>query len=227
MKEIPLTHNKVALVDDDIYEWVSLQAWYCTNAGYVARDFTRNKKRVSVLLHRLIMNAPEDKEIDHIDGNKLNNVRSNLRICTRTQNAANIRKQSGECSSKHKGVYWDKTRKHYRVEINTIIGGYYIGAFTSEDEAGLAYNLAAISIQGEFAKLNDIPSDVMLPFKTKIIRSSSSIHKGISYDQHHSSKWYAYIDKDKKRIWCKRFNSEEEANMVRQKKLIEFGIIEK
>ena len=103
MKEIPLTQGKVTFVDDDIYEWVSLQVWYYGNNGYATRDHKQNKQRISILLHRLIMNAPEDKEVDHIDGNKLNNMRSNLRICTRMENSHNIKKQDGEYSSKYKG----------------------------------------------------------------------------------------------------------------------------
>lgn len=224
MKQINLTQGKIALVDDSDYAWLSLTPWYYSGSGYAARDFTRNKEKISVYMHRLILNVADDKEVDHIDGNRLNNTRSNLRICSRAENALNIRKRKN-ASSKYKGVYWDEAREQFRVAVNSATyGEYYVGSFYSEDEAGLAYNLAAGSLHGDFACLNDIPSNICLPFKTKVEPSRSSKYKGVSFDKRGTNKWYAYIDHDHKRVWCKRFNSEEEAFKTRQSKLEELGL---
>lgn len=224
MKFIPLTKGRTAIVDDADYEWLSLSTWYFSGSGYAAREFTRNKEKVLVLMHRLIMDAPEDKEVDHIDGNRLNNTRANLRICTRLENSHNARPREG-CSSKYKGVYWSKSREYYRVEITTkAYGKICLGSFYSEDEAGLAYNLAATSLYGEFAYLNTLPSNVCLPFEHKVEKSRSSQHVGVSFDKRHTGKWYAYIDHNRKRVWCGRFKTEDDAHKARQEKLIELGL---
>ena len=96
MKQIPLTKNKFTLVDDEDYELVNKYNWYF-GAGY-ARSMEK------ILMHRLIMKAKKGQMIDHIDGNGLNNQRSNLRFCTHSQNMAN-KKGFKNTSSKYKGVY--------------------------------------------------------------------------------------------------------------------------
>lgn len=225
MKELSLTQGKIALVDDSDYDWLSLTPWYYSGPGYAARDFTRNKEKISVYMHRLILNVTDDKEVDHIDGNKLNNTRGNLRVCSREENACNLKNRNGG-TSKYKGVYWDGSRGYYRVEINSkTYGDYYVGAFYSEDEAGLAYNLVARSLHGEFANINDVPVGISLPFKTKVEKVKSSQHKGVSFDKRGTGKWYAFIDHEHRRVWCKRFNSEDEAFEARQSKLVELGLI--
>ena len=224
MKEINITQGKKVLVDDADYAWLSLTPWYYAGPGYAARDFTRNKEKISVYMHRLLLNVTDDKEVDHIDGNRLNNTRANLRICSRAENASNIKKRDN-ASSKYKGVYWDNSRQQYRVSVNSITyGEYYVGAFYSEDEAGLAYNIVAKSLHGDFARLNDLPVDVSLPFKTKVEHTRSSQYVGISFDKRGTSQWYAYLNRGQKRVWCKRFKSEDEAFKARQEKIVELGL---
>ena len=89
-KEILLTQGQVAIVDDEDYKRISQWKWsYRRNPrshyGYAYRGM--NGHHIS--MHRLIMNAPDDLEVDHIDRNGLNNCRFNLRLATRSQQRAN------------------------------------------------------------------------------------------------------------------------------------------
>jgi hypothetical protein len=95
-------------------------------------------------------------EIDHQDGNGLNNQKYNLRICTTAQNGANQRTQSRKKSSRFKGVNWDKDRQKWyaHIKVNQVLKN--LGRFSSEIEAAKAYNKAAIIAFGKFAKLNEV-----------------------------------------------------------------------
>ena len=103
-------------------------------------------------MHREIMHAPKGMVVDHIDGNSLNNRRSNLRLCTVSQNHQNRRRTYG--SSKYKGAWWDKRRNKWVAAI-TFKGKYiYLGFFDNEIDAGKAYDRKAAELFGEFAYLN-------------------------------------------------------------------------
>lgn len=111
MKKIPLTKGQVALVDDEDYEMVSRYKWYTQDINktlYAQRMIVTKGtgKRVTMFMHRLIMNTPQGMDTDHIDRNGLNNQKSNLRICTRTQNLLN-RGMLKSNTSGYKGVYLD------------------------------------------------------------------------------------------------------------------------
>ncbi len=87
MKEIPLTQGKVALVDDEDYEYLTQWKW-CYNR-YAVRCIGPKNHRQRIAMHQVILNPPEGLETDHIDRNKLNNQRSNLRAVTRSENMQN------------------------------------------------------------------------------------------------------------------------------------------
>jgi len=96
MKEIKLTQGKFAIVDDADYNWLNQWKWYakiCSNGKriYVARFQRINGKPTTIYMHRIITNCPEDKEVDHINGDSLDNRRKNLRIVTRSENSNNRR----------------------------------------------------------------------------------------------------------------------------------------
>lgn len=153
MKEIILTQNRYAIVDDDDYEILNKYKWYY-KTPYAARRVKgiRNK----VIMHRVIMGEiPEGLEVDHINGNKLDNRKCNLRVCRSCDNSKNVSKTPG-CSSKFKGVSWASARKRWRVEIKSGFNRYRLGSFKSEIEAAIAYNKKAIEVHGEFAKLNEV-----------------------------------------------------------------------
>ena len=158
MKEIPLTQGMVALVDDEDYEWINQYKWYVNRAGvniYAVRYDRGRGRGEAIKMHQQIMRA---KETDHRDNNGLNNQRSNLRHCNRSQNCQNRRK-AGNCSSKYKGVSFRRkaTMNPWVVSIRTVGRKFvYIGVFATEVEAALAYNNKAVELFGEFARINII-----------------------------------------------------------------------
>lgn len=160
MKEIQLTQGKVALVDDEDFERVNLFKWHALkkdNNYYASRHIPIGKTRKTTFIHQLVMNvdilSKEDIEIDHIDGNGLNNQKYNLRACTHSQNLMNSKKRINS-SSKYKGVGWHKLRKKYRARIRLNGIQYHLGLFDSDIDAAKAYDNKAKELFGEFAKLN-------------------------------------------------------------------------
>jgi AP2 domain/HNH endonuclease len=107
----------------------------------------------TVLLHRFITSAPDGLEVDHRDGDGLNNQRINLRFCTHALNLANQRPRTG-CSSKFKGVSFDKRKKKWEAYIMVNQKRSRMGWFNDEEEAARAYDVAAIAAWGEFARPN-------------------------------------------------------------------------
>jgi hypothetical protein len=115
---------------------------------------TPGASRRRVYMHRLIMGARPGSEIDHRDGNGLNNTKSNLRFCTHSQNKANTHVASGV--SRYKGVTWDKSRGVWQAWISVGDRTKWLGRFATEAEAASAYNTAAVHHYGEFAHLNEV-----------------------------------------------------------------------
>ena len=155
-KTIPLTKGFVTIVDEGDYDWLMQWKW-CFCNGYAIRGHGGRKNRDYIYMHRLIMNFPNSKEIDHINGNKLDNRRSNLRISTRLQNGSNIGKRNGV--SKYKGVSWHKGDGKWVAQIHPNRIHIHLGCFDNEEDAAFAYNKAAKKHFGEFARLNEIPNE--------------------------------------------------------------------
>ena len=142
-------HHVPFFIDDEDYPIVLQHTWHCSHYGYIA---TRHNGSI-LFLHRLIMNTPNEIKTDHINGNKLDNQKSNLRVCTTAQNSRNRKKKPG-CSSKYKGVYWDKFKWHSQITYN--FKTMHLGLFNNEEEAAMAYNIKATEFFGEYANLNKI-----------------------------------------------------------------------
>lgn len=104
-------------------------------------------------MHRVIMNCPEGMQVDHINGNKKDNRRSNLRICSASQNMANRSKPSNNTSG-YKGVGWRKSRCKWIASIRVNSNLYHLGSFDCKHQAALTYDIAAKKYFGEFADLN-------------------------------------------------------------------------
>lgn len=150
MKEIELNHGKVAQVDDEDYERLNKHKWYAHEQCYTYYAL-RTRNKTNICMHREILSVPLGMEMDHRDMNGLNNQKYNLRICTKSQNQANIKPRRGS-SSKFKGV--SKTRRKWKAEIQIRGQRIYLGRFEIERDAALAYNDAAIRYFGEFARPN-------------------------------------------------------------------------
>lgn len=152
MKTIQLTNCDVsALVDDDIYAVVGNKKWHRHSGGYVIRFEGPAKKMKMIYLHRLVMNAKPGTEVDHIDRSKLNNQRSNLRLCNKSQNQGN---RNGSRPLGFKGVSWCKRDAAWRAYITKNRKLFALGTFRTEIDAAKAYNTAASKHFGEFALLN-------------------------------------------------------------------------
>jgi hypothetical protein len=156
MKLIPLTQSKFAMVDDADYEWLMQWKWCAIWDGwnwYAVRYVGPKKNRKRIPMHRMIVKAKKNQKVDHGDNNGLNDQRYNLRICSNKENARNRRPQRHK-SSKYKGVYWNKQTRKWHVQIMIDQKNIYLGLYTNERIAALAYDVKAQEIFGEFAYLN-------------------------------------------------------------------------
>lgn len=149
-KEIPLTRGKIAIVDDEDYEWLSQYKWCYQTRGYACRRIHGTGKLIS--MHKEIMDVPENMEIDHENRNKLDNRRSNLRVSTHTENNYNKSIQSNNTSG-YKGVSPHIDGK-WRATIR--YGGKYrhLGLFSNPTDAAVVYDKEALIHHGEFAYTN-------------------------------------------------------------------------
>lgn len=157
MKTIPLTQGYVALIDDADFETVSDFNWYAIKKGkYAARNVQNpNGTRTVLLMHKFLM--PGVPEIDHEDGDGLNNQRKNLRPATHRQNLQGFQKKRAGASSIFRGVTWDKQYQNWKTQVQVDGKNTYVGRFSDEDEAARAYDDAASRFFGRFASLNFPP----------------------------------------------------------------------
>jgi hypothetical protein len=137
----------------------TIRKQYVNNLGYCKVCLYKNKKMVNVSVHRLVANAflPKNNTmniVDHVDGNKQNNNASNLRWCTSSQNHMNTKKTKKGKSSKYKGVSYSKSRNKWEACIRINKKTIHLGRFSTEEEAGKAYDEKAKELFGEYAKLN-------------------------------------------------------------------------
>lgn len=156
MKRIPLTQGKFALVDDADFKWLSRYkwcAWKAPRTWYVRR-------LKDEFMHRRILGLQKGDgiEVDHRNGNGLDNQRHNLRICTRSENTANQRMPKNNTSG-YKGVSWDIDRNKWRVMIDKNGKHIYVGLYFCLIKAARAYDSAAVKYFGEYANLN-FPDEV-------------------------------------------------------------------
>jgi len=160
IKTIPLSKGKFSKVDDQWFDYLNQWKWYFSPTGYAARTEFVNGKRTgkTILMHRVIANIPEDKFTDHINFDKLDNRRCNLRMCNKSQSEQHKHLQSNNTSG-FKGVGWDKRLSKWRSYIMINARQIYLGSFKEIKKAALAYNKAAILYFGNFAKLNIIEQE--------------------------------------------------------------------
>jgi hypothetical protein len=161
MKEIKLTQDLIALVDDEDFNLINQHKWRGLvspngNTFYAVRKITLGYKKYSTeLMHRIILKAGIKELIDHRDGNGLNNQKSNLRLCTHRQNMRNQKPRKGG-KSRFKGVSYQSQSNKWRSGIFVEGKQKSLGCYDKEEDAALAYNKAAIEFFGSFAYLNDL-----------------------------------------------------------------------
>lgn len=162
MREIQLTHGKVALVDDEDYNWLNQYKWHATPITKDNRtSYARASIRISgelkhVRMHRLILGLIDPKiDTDHGDRNTLNNQRYNIKACTKSQNCCNKSKIRLGCTSVYKGVHRSKKYGFWIARVmDKNTKRLYIGSFKNEIDAAKAYDQKALVLHGEFASLN-------------------------------------------------------------------------
>lgn len=156
MKEIPLTQDKVAIVDDGDFEWLNQWKWHAHRRHgiwYALRGIVVAKKPVAIRMHRMILDAPIGVQVDHINGDGLRNTRDNLRLVTDQQNRFNGRLYANNTSG-YKGVSLFRPTGKWCAHIGFNGKRKNLGYFGTPEEAASAYDNAARKLFGEFARLN-------------------------------------------------------------------------
>jgi hypothetical protein len=158
MKEIRLTKGKFALVSDRDYKQLSKFKWYAQTGGrkdilYAARRITVNGKSGILYMHREILKPSLGLIVDHANRDTLDNRRSNIRTCTRSNNACNTRLHQHNTSG-YRGVSWHSIVKKWDASIIAKGKKYFLGYFNIKEDAARAYNKAALKYHGRFAQLN-------------------------------------------------------------------------
>tara|TARA_R110002020_G_scaffold17055_1_gene60383 strand:+ start:38 stop:592 length:555 start_codon:yes stop_codon:yes gene_type:complete len=179
MKHVRLWKNKdelsdkISIVDNEDYDrvveavtnyrkdgspWKNTGKWYATNHNpggkYYAMSGGREKS-----IHRVVMRAPKGMDVDHINGDPLDNRKVNLRICTRSENCRN-KKVRSDSKSGFKGVYKKKNGKYqaYIGDPSKVSRNLKLGTYDTPEETARAYDKKAKELHGEYAVLN-FPED--------------------------------------------------------------------
>lgn len=219
--EIKLNHG-IALLDDSDTFFLDGWVWWSqasnrrkgTSAGtprvyMVGRK--RTEQRTSFPLHRRILGLPtyadDRRDVDHINGDGLDNRRENLRIGTRSQNLANSASRGG--SSEYKGVSFDKQTGRWKAQITINNVPRNLGRHDTPEQAALAYNIAADRAWGTYAVLNQIGSEVVLRSGTR----GSSHYRGVTFDKERNL-WIAQIAAQGNRRQLGRFPTEADAALA-------------
>jgi hypothetical protein len=163
MKYLKLTRGKTAIVDDEDLDYLSQFRWHYSGSdkyGYAEKTTylgggRKNQKSEHIYLHRFITSAKRDEIVDHINRNRLDNRKENLRVCEKRQNQVNqeMRKDN---KSGFKGVCWNRFLNKWQVGISYRGKNIHLGLFTDIKKAAKVYNQAAIKFHGEFAYINTI-----------------------------------------------------------------------
>lgn len=194
---------RFAKIDDEDFDLVNQRKWYADKDGYAIS--TSNSK--TIRMHRLILNATDPKiQIDHVDRDKLNNQKSNLRFCNTGQNNANSRRTGG--SSKFRGVtkrvgpngdvVWEASIKYNGIT-------YYLGRYSTQEEAALVYNKKASELWGDFLLSNNVEDNVV---PKRLNYKESSKYIGVNKS---SGKWVSRISYNGQRIYLGFYDEEVDA----------------
>jgi hypothetical protein len=227
MKEIEInssvhgTHK--ILVDDEDYEFVVQWKWSLKVGGNTFYAHRKDKDNKEIKLHRVLLKLEDPNVVvDHVDGNGLNNQKSNLRACEHTNNKRNRRidnKQTLSSTSKYKGVCWRSDTEKWSAQLHLDGKKVHLGSFPKNCEiiGAYAYDVAAIKNFGEFACLN-FPDSInrldeleFLVDKHRIIVEKRRNYPGVTFYKP-GNKWVAVY----KRKHIGYFETEEKAYLAQQ-----------
>ena len=151
-RSVTLSSDQTTLVSNKDYVWVMQWKWSALKArhGWYA---VRREGRKYIYLHRALMDAPKGRQVDHKNGDGLDNRRANLRVATNMQNSRNRHRRNGVLSQ-YRGV--TKRKKAWIAQITVNYHNHYVGSFKTEAEAAQAYNAAAKKAFGKYASLNEV-----------------------------------------------------------------------
>jgi hypothetical protein len=220
MKTITLTKGKepniiiqgFALIDDEDFELVSQRKWYSAKGYAVSNDSERVK------MHRIVMNPPADKFVDHIDRNPLNNQKNNLRIVGMEENIHNRTKIPNTINN-FKGTQllshgvWQARCRIYKND-------FHLGTYSTELAAAIAYNRKAIELS-DCILLNEInlseeeQSAILIRDSRPIpVAEKQSSVKGLYWNKK-GQKWEVRIKINNKYVQIGTYPTEQEAIMAR------------
>mgnify|MGYP001606874996 CR=1 FL=1 len=159
MKEIKLTQNKVALVDDEDFECVNRYKWSAGLSRNKIDFYAQKERKIEFKIYKkqsmqhFILGIKDSQIIDHKNKNTLDNRKENLRIATIAQNTQN-QKTSSRNSSGFKGVSLDSVKRKFKACISVNGKDLYLGSFNTQEAAGRAYDKKSLELNGPKAKLN-------------------------------------------------------------------------
>lgn len=152
---LPLTQGKVALVDTADLPLIADHRWFAAKAReafYAHSNGWRDGRGFTIRMHRLLMQPPHGMFVDHINGDGLDNRRSNLRLVTSGENSRNQKARAG--TSRFRGVSWNARSSKWTVIVCVDRRNHFIGQYCDEVEAARAYDAAALRLHGAFARPN-------------------------------------------------------------------------
>lgn len=162
VKEIPLNKGAVTIVDEGDYDRLMKYKWRISEKGYAMRTQVDKGKASGILMHRMLLDPPKGFMADHINGDRLDNRRCNLRIANALENSRN-RANNHNSRSKYKGVAWKVANNKWQARIRIVGKQHHIGLFDTEEDAAYAYNQAAKLQHGDFSRLNILPDNYVPP----------------------------------------------------------------
>jgi hypothetical protein len=228
LKELDTVDGYKVMVDDDDYNYFKYcYELYIDKNGYVMTRMKWHRMGLpSGKLHVIITNPPKGKHIhvDHIDGNKLNNTKENLRICTHQENMRNRkvhRKYANKKKhSKYKGLTFISRDNVWQVRVQNKNVGYFNADY--EIEAANCYNHFAKLEFGEFALLNNCPVLTYDEwFNKKNKKDKISKYRGVSKSY---NKWIVQLMIKGKKIFLSGFDTEEDAAIAYNNLIIEYNL---
>ena len=219
MALIKLSNEKSAIVDAANFSRLNKHLWAEVDGYAIRWEKLPSGRYVKIYMHRDVMNFPRGLDVDHINGNKLDNRKNNLRAVTKQQNQFNRGAIKGSFS-RYKGVSWFAKDQLWRASIRIGKKFRHIGLFHTEVEAAGAYNAMAIIHHGEYARLNDVPIlyDWMERRAFKI--HGKSKFRGVSLHKY-PNKWKASISFEGKRVHIGIYDSEIDAAKAYNHKALE------